>query len=273
MINEKVSLSVAGSSATLSTFFLENWDTIDPKRKRPVVLVVPGGGYHFCSEREAEPIALRMVAEGFQACVLNYSVAPARFPQSLLELVSAVAYLRFHAEEFNIDPDRIVLCGFSAGGHLCASLGTMWNEPWLVDKTGMPANRFKPNGMILGYPVITSGEFAHRGSFDNLVGADDPELVERLSLERRVTADTVPTFLWHTFEDQSVPVENSLLFASALRRAGVHFEMHIFPYGPHGLALANDETTTVGEDAYNQPLAECWPGLAAEWIRALPRQE
>ena len=269
MIHERIPLPAAGSSATLTTYFRERRDAVDPGRTRPVIVVAPGGGYHFRSEREAEPVALRMVAEGFHACVLDYSVAPARFPQSLLELAAAVAYLRSHADRFGIDPDHIIPCGFSAGGHLCASLGTMWSEPWLAERIGLPASRFRPDAMILGYPVISSGEFAHRGSFANLAG-DDADLVERLSLENHVTAETPPTFLWHTFEDRSVPVENSLLFASALRRSGVRFELHVFPYGPHGLALANDETAPAGKDDYIQPLAACWPRLAAEWVRALP---
>ena len=132
--------------------------------KRPLIFICPGGGYGMTSDREAEAIALQFVAAGFHAAVLRYSVAPARYPTALLQVAAGFKYLREHAEEFHIDADRMVVQGASAGGHLAASLGVHWRE------LGLP----RPDGMILGYPVITAGKYAHRGSIQNLAGSDDP---------------------------------------------------------------------------------------------------
>ena len=149
-----------------------------------------------------------------------------------------IAHIRENAAQYHVRPDAIAVCGFSAGGHLSASSGILWNEPVIAETLGIENRMARPDAMILSYPVITSGEHAHRGSFECLLGerANDAAWLERLSLERRVDGTTPPTFLWHTFADELVPVENALLLASALRRADVPFELHIFPEGIHGLS-------------------------------------
>jgi acetyl esterase/lipase len=139
-------------------------------------------------------------------------------------------------------------------------------EPWLSGHVGAASEEMRPCGLVLGYPVVTSGAYAHRGSFDNLCG-DDEELKQKLSLENRVTKDTPPAFIFHTLEDTSVPVENSLLLAEAYRHAGVSFTLHIFPYGGHGLSLGTADTVQKGKRP--QPLMQCWPDLAAAWMRTL----
>ena len=152
-------------TAKLYTYFLDNSREIAPERVRPVIVICPGGGYEWVSEREAEPIALKFVGAGYHAVVLHYSVAPAaHYPTALRQLAWTVAHLREHAAEYHIDPNKVVVAGFSAGGHLAASLGVHWRE------LGLP----RPDGMILGYPVITAGKYAHRGSIQNLAGSDDP---------------------------------------------------------------------------------------------------
>ncbi len=237
-------------------------------QNRPAVVICPGGGYRFVSEREGEAVAMRFLAAGFHAFVLQYSVAPARFPTALTELADAVRQVRAHAADWNVQSDHIYMMGFSAGGHLCASLGTLWNHPVLEEALGWSSGpkTWKPDGMLLCYPVISIGPSMHRGSFDCLLGADPPEDRKRLlSLEDQVTADTVPAFLWHTQEDAAVSVENSLLFAAALRKAGVPFELHIYQKGPHGLSLC-DETTSYSPEMVIADDAG-WINLAIAWAK------
>lgn len=257
----------------LITYILENSPEIDSNRKRPAVIVCPGDGYAMTSDREAEAVAIRMNAYGFQAFVLRYSVAPARFPTALTELAYAVSLVRSQAEAWHIDPHKIIVMGFSAGGHLACSLGCFWNQKFLSDLLQTENHLFRPNGMILSYPVISSGKFAHRGSFEHLLGIIDPENShseewERVSLEKQVSADTPPAFLWHTYEDPSVPVENSLLFALAMKQHDIPLELHIYPHGGHGLSLANEES--MDKNGFGvQPECQNWIQMAATWIQNL----
>ncbi len=263
---DQIALPEAGEPACIETYFSDVLDKVDPSVKRPCVAILPGGAYARVSAREAEPVALQMAARGFAACVIAYSCAPARYPVALVQVAGAIAYLKRHAEVFHIDPGHIFLMGFSAGAHLALDLGCEWNEPWLSGRVGAAAEEMRSCGLVLGYPVVTSGAYAHRGSFDNLCG-DDEELKQKLSLENRVTKDTPSAFIFHTLEDTSVPVENSLLLAEAYRHAGVSFTLHIFPYGGHGLSLGTADTVQKGKQP--QPLMQCWPDLAADWLRTL----
>ena len=266
MINEVIKLrepDAKGFVPTLTTYVLEDPMENCSVRQRPAVLVCPGGGYGFCSRREAEPIAIMFNAAGFHAFILDYSVAPLHvYPEALSEVSDSLKLIRKNAEVWNVHPDKIAVCGFSAGGHLTASIGTLWNTEEAIkceDKSN------KPNAIILSYPVITSGEKAHRGSFDNLLGdrKDNPEMLEFLSLENRVSKDTPPTFLWHTFSDNAVPVENSLMFAKALKENDVPFEMHIYPEGPHGLSTATKEVC-IRQTASKH--VATWTSLVCEWL-------
>lgn len=261
----------AATQATLKTYFLENESCIDPDRTRPVVIVCPGGGYHFVSPREAEPVALQFNAMGCHAAVLNYAVAPAHWPDASLQLAMGIAHVRAHAAEYHIDPHKVVVAGFSAGGHLAATAGTLWNDAALYGALGEEPRAIRPDAMILSYPVITCGDFAHQRSFSYLTTGTltqrDAALCEKLSLETRVTADTPPTFLWHTADDANVPVENSVLFFSALHRCGVPAELHIFPHGYHGLSLATPETKRA-EGNGTQPECAQWIELARRWLDA-----
>ena len=267
---ETVKIEIAKSvQATLSLYIQDSYPEIYGERKRPVVLVCPGGGYEHVSPREGEPIALHFLTAGCHAAVLWYDISKQEVahPQELLELAKATAYLREHADEYSIDKDKILVAGFSAGGHLAASLGCFWHEDWLEKETGLAKASYQPNGLILAYPVITSGEFAHRGSFVNLMGQEaSPELEAKLSLENQVTDKVPPVFMWHTFEDGAVPLENSLLFASALRRAGVNFEYHVFPHGGHGYSLATKETA-MPSMVEIEPQCEQWMQLCRNWLK------
>ena len=274
MIYEKIYLKdvfeAINTNATLTSYVRSNSLAIEPDRKRPCVLICPGGGYYITCEREAEPIALAFVAKGYNAFVLNYSTREESkevFPTQLLEVSAAMAYIRRNSEYYNVLKDSVIVCGFSAGGHLAACLGTMWNEEFISETLGLSDKENRPDGMILCYPVITSGEYANKGSFKFLLDDENPpeEILEKLSLEKRVGKHTPPTFIWHTLTDDMVPVENSFLFADALRQAQVSFELHIYPEGVHGLALGSRETRDE-EDFRENPYIESWFDLCAAWI-------
>lgn len=210
--------------------------SVSPCRKRPAILILPGGGYHHTSEREAEQVALRFAAQGFAAFVLHYSCAPSVFPAALREAAMAMRYIREHADRFEIDPGMVAALGFSAGGHLCGTLGTMFDSPEVAD-LGTP-EQLRPDALGLCYPVAVSWGRTHEGSFRNLCGGDE-QLRQRLSLDRLVRPDMPPAFLWHTRNDASVPCRNSLILAQAMEEAGVDFALHIYREGKHGLSTAD----------------------------------
>lgn len=254
---------------TLTAYCPDNSREIDADRRRVSVIVFPGGGYSFTSDREAEPVALKFAAMGMNAFVLRYSVQPQKYPSALLQAAAAVAYVREHADEYHASPEQIAVCGFSAGGHLACSIGVFWNRPLLTERLGRSAGAFRPDAMILGYPVVSTEPKPLQFTFTNLLGDDaSPEQIAGQSAEKFVTKETPPAFLWHTFNDDCVPVEHSLLLAQALRKNGVPFEMHIYPDGPHGLSTAS-RLTAGGEAAKNplvNPHVATWIPLCGEWL-------
>lgn len=211
-------------------------------RRRPAVLILPGGAYRWTSPREAEPVALRFAARGYVPFVLDYTCAPEGFPVSLREAAMAMRYIRENAEEFEIDPHMVAATGFSAGGHLCGTLGTMYDCPEVAD-IGSP-ELLRPDALGLCYPVAVSWGNTHEESFENISGGDQ-SLRARLSLDKLVRQDMPPVFLWHTRDDRSVPVRNTLVLACALEEAGVDFAMHIYRHGRHGLSTADDQVYPV----------------------------
>ena len=265
MIYEKIKLPHGG---TLTAYCPENLTEIGDTRSWPAVLICPGGAYAMVSQREGEPIALQMASRDISAFVLEYDVAPARYPTQLLQAAEALAYIRENAAKYHVN--KVSVMGFSAGGHLAASLGVRWQDELLKNELCKPNEMFRPDSLVLCYPVITAGEFTHAGSMENLTGSTEPADWQMHSLETLVTDKTPKTFLWHTWEDEHVPVENSMLFASALRKAGVTAEMHIYPHGGHGQSLSN-ERVTFPEIYYKDmvPAVRNWIDMAARWIKEL----
>ncbi|MCR5217633.1 alpha/beta hydrolase [Treponema sp.] len=255
----------------IKTYILENFEEYSAGRKRPLVLICPGGAYEMLSTREGEAVALKMNSLGFHAVTLWYSLKPMEFPASLLDLCEAVKYVRSHAEEWNVDSEKIIVAGFSAGGHLAASLGVYWNNPLIQKYLPYSAADVKPDGLMLAYPVITSNEFAHRDSINNVIGCSKEYSQEDVKLEDHVTPKVPPVFMWHTYEDGCVPVENSLLFAMACKKNNVPLEYHVFRRGGHGLSLATKETTWNNgtNPAGIQKECQVWPELFAEWMESL----
>lgn len=272
MIHKKIEIKARGMEAVgnLFTYFLDSSIEMRPNEKRPVILMCPGGGYEMTSDREAEPMAMQFLAMGYHVAILRYSVCPVRYPAALLQVAESVLYLKEHADEYHIDPEKIVVQGCSAGGHLAANYGIAWNSPFLTKLMGMENDpeRLCVAGLLLCYPVITSGEKAHEESFRNLLGEQYEEKKEELSLENQVTPDTPPTFLWHTATDDTVPVENSLYFFQSCLQQGVPAELHIYPVGGHGLSLANEETCRANGIGV-QKECQSWINLAQTWLEGL----
>lgn len=213
---------------------------------RPAMVIVPGGGYYLVAATEGEIVAEAFYNMGYQAFVVTYTtnvsfLEPLR-ARALKDLSRAVVMVRSNAESYKIDVDRLTVCGFSAGGHLVGSLAVDFDNIELEEKGQYAGINNRPNAVILSYPVITSGEYAHEGSFKALLG-DDPsqDELDRVSLEKRVRKDMPPVFIWQCLDDDVVPVENSFLFVSACRKKDVRCEFHTFMSGGHGVSLANKE--------------------------------
>lgn len=266
---EGYGLEAPPKKATLQSYIVDSTEQTYLNRKRPAVIICVGGAYEKVASEKAEPIALQFCASGFHAFILNYSTKPVRFPGALLELSKAVATIRGAAEKYNIHEDKIVVCGFSAGGHLAASSGVYWKEAFIQRFLGYDNNENQPNGLILGYPVISNKEgIAHLRSMQNLLGKyPNQKELELFSLEDNVNDLVPPTFLWHTSDDPIVPVENSLLFAAALRKHEIPFELHVYPTGDHGLGLANELTASfLGQI---NPTCQNWIDMAIRFINNL----
>ncbi len=226
------------------------------------MLVCPGGGYGFlANDHEGVQVAAWFNGLGGTAAVLRYRHAPYhRHPAPLLDAQRAMRLLRSRAEQYRLDPRRLGAMGFSAGGHLASTLGTHFDhgDPAAADPVARQSCR--PDVLVLAYPVITTyPPHAHLGSRTNLLGPEPPaELVELLASERQVTAETPPTFLFHTDTDDGVVPENSVLFYLALRNAGVPAELHIYANAPHGVGLC-----------LHDPIIGTWPARLADWLRVM----
>lgn len=264
MYNETIHLRNDDPGITLTAYVAdEGW------RARDAMLVIPGGGYGcICDDREGEPIALAFLARGVNAFVLKYSVAEkAKFPRPLADASLAMAYIKEHAEQFHINPNRVFCVGFSAGGHLAASLGTLWHLPEVDQMTGLAHGINKPAGMVLCYAVLSAGKMAHKGSFYNILGTQTPtaEQLDLYSIEKHIDENTVPAFLMHTADDVVVPVENALYTAEALSKQKIPFELHIYPHGPHGVACGNWQTSR-GNSEWEDAAVARWIDDTVYWM-------
>lgn len=223
---------------------------------RGAIVVCPGGGYGRLAPHEGEPVARWLVGLGIAAFVLRYRVAPHRHPVPLGDAQRAIRFVRAGADESGVAGLPVGVLGFSAGGHLSASVGVFNDSGDQQGADAVGRASCRPDALVLCYPVITFGEARHQGSTDNLLGPDaDADRRAAVSLERHVSPQTPPTFLWHTADDASVPVDHSLLFAGALGRHGVPFALHVYPHGRHGLGLAHAD-----------PIVGSWTKLCATWL-------
>lgn len=248
-------ISFFSGDAPVTGYIQDDYDTLVHHKCRPALVVCPGGGYFFTSPREKDSIALEFLSMGYNVFILDYSVLDkAGEYRPLRELAETVCTVRNRSAEWHIDPRQVAVLGFSAGGHLAASLGVLWNDGDLH----LPA-ACRPDALVLCYPVITMGEYTHAATRDNVTGGD-AELREKLSLEKHVGQGMPPTFIWHTVDDDSVPVENTLMLISALKREKIPFECHLFAHGKHGISVCTQEVET--------PNAQCreWVTLCKAWL-------
>jgi len=227
-----------GFEPTIHTYLHED-DKI-----RPCLFLIPGGGYCMVCNVEGEPVADVFNEFGMNVIVLTYTtditMSVPLMKQPLNDASRAIRYIRKNADRFKIDPDKITVMGFSAGGHLSASLSVHYDD---VEDMNPELNAIsnRPNGTILGYPVITSGKYTHRESMISLIGKDmKAEDLEYFALEKQVTKDTPPCFCWQTVEDDAVPIQNSILYTEALQRNGVPYAYYAFPHGRHGLSVSTE---------------------------------
>ena len=249
------------SAGTLRVWSVSTPKEISRKRLRPGILILPGGGYRYTSPREAEPVALRFLALGYVPFVLDYSCAPCGYPVSLREAAMAMRFIRENAAGFEVNPHMVAAMGFSAGGHLCGCLGTLFDCPEVSDIA--PAGTVRPDALGLCYPVAVSWGKTHDGSFLALTRGDEA-LRSRLSLEKLVRPDMPPVYLWHTRDDGSVNVRNSLILSQALHEQDVDFAMHIYRSGRHGLSTANRMSC---DASYLSGISEDIPGWIDEMVR------
>lgn len=267
---EKLYLFPQDEDAFLTTYIRYNPPEMHNAPRR-ALLVCPGGGYQFVSERENEPIALAFLARGYNVFVLTYSVgekASGLLPLS--EIMLSIKHIRDNAEAYNVRPDGIYTLGFSAGGHLALSAGTIYKTDDVLKVLGEDFDRelCRPDGMVLCYPVVTATCPTHVGTLTHFCGTETPtdEQKHLFSLDLHVDAHTPPAFIWHTKDDNSVPVQNSVQIANALEKHGVEHELVLFPSGPHGISLATNETCDYIPEDEHHPCSD-WVELADRWIK------
>ena len=234
------------------------------RTRRPCVVVLPGGGLNFCSMREAEPVAMEYFAAGFNAVLVDkYSLKEqAGDFNPLCDVGSTIMKIRENAGEWGCDPDKIAVLGFSAGGYLAATAGTMWHEPRLQEKLRAFHGENRPNAMVLCYAVIRSDKKTNSNTLRWASGGAEPgsPAYEYWFANLHVDETTCPAFIWHTVTDNSVPVENTITMLSALQAKKIPFECHLFPEGPHGLSVC---TAEVGRP---DPYTGRWVELSKEWL-------
>lgn len=219
------------------------------------------------SGRESEPIALAFLNEGYSSFVLDYSTS-VPYPTQLIEGCMAMAYIRENAAKYTVDVRHVAATGFSAGGHLCCMLAAMYNEKTVQDVLGERANFYRPDAVVLGYPVVSMQNGVTHELTRKIISDDGKVAYDTLSIDKRIGKDSSPAFIWHTFEDEAVSVENSLLLASAYKKANVPFALHVFEKGWHGLSLCVGETDDRTEREEELTYVGKWFSLAIDWLTA-----
>lgn len=296
MISETIKLYEDREEVTLTTYVISDSVELLNGKRRPAVIICPGGAYLSCSDREAEPVALKFASMGYHAFVLRYSTygegskefpnvseplsvkEHCQHPTPMREIGKAMLIIRERAKEWLVDMDKVAVCGFSAGAHNAAMYGTYWHTPLLSEYFNEKSELFKPAALILCYTlsdyVFMKGRTAANpldkaffaASNTAFLGEISPsdEKLEEVSPARHVTENTPPTFLWSTSEDTMVPIQHTIRMAHALADKNIPFEVHIFEEGPHGLALANQASVCIA--SHVNPDAAKWADLAGAWL-------
>lgn len=241
--------------APVKGYLQDDYDTLAAHKVRPALIICPGGAYRWRSPREKDPPAFEFLSMGYQVFILEYSCREqAGGYRPLRELAQTLCEVRRRHKEWHINPEKIAVLGFSAGGHLAASLGALWNDAELT----LPVE-YRPDALVLCYPVISTGMFAHEESAEWVSGGDEA-VRKKLHLLDQITPDFPPTFLWHGGEDSSVPPENSLLLAVELKKNGIPLEYHLFGSGSHGISTCTQEVETPDD------VCRAWLPLCKTWL-------
>jgi len=249
--NQDLQIGLNENAPTLTTYLITDGT---PK---PCIIIFPGGGYRNRADHEGEPVAKWLNTLGYHAFVLNYRIAPYQYPAPFADAMRAIRHVRYHADEYEIIPDKIGVLGFSAGGHLACMASTLYDDEFYPPADAIDTVSARPDAAVLCYPVVSFVDYAHEGSLGFLLGENPTsELKHKCSGELAVHAQMPPVFLWHTVEDASVPVENALNLAAALRKNHVPFALHIFNKGVHGLGIKGIA-----------PQAAKWTDLCAGWLK------
>lgn len=307
MICEKIKLHPEREDATLTTYILEDSREMLQGKKRPAVIICPGGAYLSCSDRESEPVAMMFANLGYHAFVLRYSTycegssewpdllkpLPVKehclYPTAIREIGQSMLILREHEEEWHIDMEKVVICGFSAGGHNAAMYATHWDSELLSGFFGEEKEKFRPAAAILGYPLSDYcymhesvkiedewGKALFSSANISYLGVAEPSktLLAEVSPARCVSQSTPPMFIWSTANDSMVPVQHSMIMARALADEGIPFELHIFEDAPHGLSVSTQASAEAKSQIYRDVAK--WTEMAGYWLEkrfALPLAE
>ena len=268
MLHERIYLDPDHREVYIDTYIADNRTVT-----HDAMLVIPGGGYEcVCTEREGEPIALAFLSRGYNCFVLNYRVKKIPYPAQLIDASRAILHIRENAEKYNINKNRVFAVGFSAGGHLAGSLAILHKDAEVLSALGIAEGENRPDAVIMSYPVVTALLPTHRSSFEHLTGGTpfdeiSEDTKRKLSLEENVDEASAPAFIWHTSGDGLVPTNGSLALAQSYVDAKVNVMMHLYPFGTHGLALAN-KITADGSTNLVHPLAQQWIAEADAWLKA-----
>lgn len=280
----------------LQTYIMDPQTSFHVYKKRPAMIICPGGAYLIHATKEGEPIALTFLEKGYNCFVLRYTVGTdrehpetgfnetARYPLQALQLMEAILTVRRHAEEWYIDADRVFVAGFSAGAHVCATVGTRWNDPALLDRLPFAAEpaQVRPTAMVLGYPMLALNPPAFQQKASELqrqqtalvnrvvTGTETPTAAQcdAADLTLRVTTDTVPTFLWHSIDDPVVDCNASMRFIQAMLGCGCNCEFHLYNHGEHGKGLAGPLSAQSAADT--DEALHLWVALAEQFLRKIP---
>lgn len=265
MTCKKIFLKENDQNVILKTYVAEEYAQ---DIKRDCMLILPGGGYNFCALHEDEPVARSFMARGFNCFTLFYTVGEgASLAVSLKDVSRAIAHIRRNATEYNVDPERVFVCGFSAGGHLAASIGTLWDRD-IAAFEGMENGENKPAGTVICYGACTLGEYSHELSRRFVFGKDilTEDEIDLYSPDRNVSDNTAPAFIWHTANDEVVDVNNSLVLAKALIEKNIPTELHVYPFGYHGLSVCVDGIEFESCDK-NHVHVSNWVRDCAQWTK------
>lgn len=273
----------ADRQAFYTMYLQDNSDEIEKNRKHPAIIVCGGGGYLGISDREKEPVALYFLNEGYQAFVLEYRTAKtggSEYPQPVYDLAKMIVTVREHADQWNIDREKIAVIGFSAGAHLCACMATQWKETYLSEYMGIESEKMKPDAVILSYPLTDielQNKWMKKNAVNNMEGFMEAANIAMLGKDytdadvklaspiSHITEDIPPVFLWHTLSDEMVYVINSVDFAKKIIEAGGQCELHIFENGLHGMSLANEQSG--GNPNMISEAVAVWKNLAVQFLK------